>query len=113
LLDGDEVFRVDRLGHHLDSRDHLLVDHGGVETMVEPRQLNCGMGMFTALDYARPDQRALVSISDAAGYYYSTATGAPDSQTFLDDESLESNRLFGQGAEIWVGRYAVSTTPAS
>ncbi|MGH8571717.1 MAG: DUF6081 family protein, partial [Gammaproteobacteria bacterium] len=44
LLDGKEVYRVDRLGYRLDSREHLLVDHGGEETLVEPRQLNCGMG---------------------------------------------------------------------
>ncbi|MGH3568634.1 MAG: DUF6081 family protein [Pseudonocardia sp.] len=113
LLDGTEVYRVDRLGYHLESREHLLVDHGGAETRVEPRQLNCGMGMFTALDYGRPDQHALVRVSSAESYYFSTATGEPDPQTFLDDASLESNRLFGQGAEIWVGRYEVSSAPVS
>lgn len=111
LLDGKEVYRVDRLGYRLESREHLLVDHGGEETLVEPRQLNCGMGMFASLDYGRPDQRALVRISSTENYYFSTATGEPDPQTFLDDESLESNRLFGQGAEIWVGRYEVSSAP--
>lgn len=112
LLDGKEVYRVDRLGYRLESREHLLVDHGGEETLVQPRQLNFGMGMFTALDYGRPDQRALVRVSSTENYYFSTATGEPEPQTFLDDESLESNRLFGQGAEIWVGRYEVSSTPA-
>ncbi|MDQ4031920.1 MAG: YceI family protein [Actinomycetota bacterium] len=112
LLDGREVYRVDRLGYRLESREHLLVDHGGEETLVHPRQLNCGMGMFTALDYGRRDQRALVRISSTENYYFSTATGEPEPQVFLDDESLESNRLFGQGAEIEVGRYEVSSTPA-
>jgi len=112
LLDGEEVFRVDRLGYRLDSRKHLLVDHGGEETLVAPRQLNCGMGMFTALDYGRPDQCALVRISSTENYYFSTATGEPNPQTFLDDASLEPNRLFGQGAEIWVGNYEVSSAPA-
>ena len=112
LLDGNEVYQVDRLGYRLDSREHLLVDHGGEETLIEPRQLNCGMGTFTALDYGRPGQRALARISSNENYYFSTATGEPDPQTFFDDESLESNRLFGQGAEIWVGRYEVTSLPA-
>jgi len=112
LLDGKEVYRVDRLGYRLESREYLLVDHGGEETLVEPRQLNCGMGTFTALDYGRPGQRALVRISGTENYYFSTASGEPGSQTFFDDESLESNRLFGQGAEIWVGRYEVTSASA-
>ena len=112
LLDDTEVYRVDRLGYHLGSRDYLIADHGGEEAPVELRQLNCGMGMYTALDYGRPDQLALVRISSTEDYYFSTATGAPDPQTFLDNESLESNRLFGQGAEIRVGHYEVCSALA-
>jgi len=111
LLDDTEVYRVDRLGYRLGSREHLVADHGGEETPVELRQLNCGMGMYSALDYGRPDQLALIRVSSTEDYYFSTATGEPDPQTFLDNESLESNRLFGQGAEIQVGHYEVSSAP--
>jgi hypothetical protein len=112
FLDDAEVYRVDRLGHHLDSRQYLMVDHGGDEVRVEPRQLSAGMGMFASLDYAAPGRTALVRVSDAEGYYYSTETGPPAPQRFLDDQSLESNRLFGQGAQLAVRRYVVSSTPA-
>jgi hypothetical protein len=47
LADGKEEFRVDRIGHRLDSRKRLTLDHGGVEESVEPRQLDFEMGMFT------------------------------------------------------------------
>jgi hypothetical protein len=111
LLDGEEVFRVDRLGHRLASREHLVVDHGGDETTIEPRQLSCGLGMFTSLDYAKPGNTALVKVSSTEGYYYSTATGPPEPQPFHDDKSLESNRLFGQGASLDVGRFVVASRP--
>jgi uncharacterized protein DUF6081 len=111
LLDGTEVYTVDKIGCHLDSRQYLMVDHGGDEVCVEPRQLNAGMGMFASLDYAAPGRTALVRVSDSEGYYYSTETGPPAPQRFLDDKSLETNRLFGQGAQIGVRRYVVSSTP--
>jgi len=112
VLDGQEVFRVDRIGHLLPSREHLVVDHGGEETTVAPRQLNPGFGMFTSLDYARPGERALVRISGVENYYYDTARGEPHPQTFIDDKSAESNRLFGQGAEVRIRRLTVSSFPA-
>ncbi len=113
LVDGNEVYQVGRLGHHLDSREHLVLDHGGEETPVEPRQLNCGMGMISVLDGELPGQSALVRLSGTDGFYFDPATGEPDPQTFLDDESLESNRLFGQGAGMNMSRYVVSSAPAA
>ncbi|MGH4015634.1 MAG: DUF6081 family protein [Pseudonocardiaceae bacterium] len=112
LVDGDEVYQVDRLGHRLASREHLVLDHGGEETPVQPRQLSCGMGMISILDGELPGQSALVRLSSADGFYFDPATGEPDPQTFLDDESLESNRLFGQGAGLDMSRFVVSSVPA-
>lgn len=109
LVDGDEVYQVERLGCRLPSRAHLVLDHGGEETPVQPRQLNCGMGMISVLDGELPGQSALVRLSSADGFYFDPATGEPDPQTFLDDESVESNRLFGQGAGLSMSRYAVSS----
>jgi Family of unknown function (DUF6081) len=110
LLDGREVFEVDRLGYRLDRR-YLTLDHGGVEERVEPRQLNCGMGMFTILDGALPTRRALARLSTTPGTYYRPDVGEPTPQTFVDDESLESSRLFGQGASFEMPRYVVSSQP--
>ncbi|MGH3932137.1 MAG: DUF6081 family protein [Pseudonocardiaceae bacterium] len=112
LVDGNEVYQIDRLGHRLASREYLLLDHGGEETSVQPRQLNCGMGMLSILDGELPGQSALVRLSSADGFYFDPPTGEPDPQTFLDGESLESNRLFGQGAGMSMSRYVVSSAPA-
>lgn len=113
VLDGRRVFRVDRIGHLLPSREHLVVDHGGEQTTVAPRQLNPGLGMFTSLDYARPGDTAPVRVSGAENYYYDTGSGEPQPQSFLDDKSTEANRLFGQGAELRLRRLVVSSFPAA
>jgi hypothetical protein len=49
VLDGDEVCRATRIGHHLESRAHLLIDLGGKEDSVAPRQLAFGIGVFTGI----------------------------------------------------------------
>lgn len=113
LIDGSEAFGVDRLGRHLASREHLVLDHGGVESSVLPTQLNCGMAMFTLLDASLPGTggNGLVRVSAADGYYFDPAGGEPHPQCFVDEQSLASNRLFGQGAELLVSHVTVSNTP--
>ncbi|MGW2301898.1 DUF6081 family protein [Streptomyces sp. NPDC001809] len=116
LLDGRQVFKVDRIGHRLKTRKNLVLDHGGTEVDVRPRQLSCGMGLFTILDGAQPgaaDDRALVRLSPAQNRYFKPAVGAPVPQSFHDDTSAESSRLFGQGASIDMRRMIVSSVPAS
>ncbi len=115
LVDGREVLRVNRLGYRIDRR-HMVLDHGGTETLVQPRQLACGLGMFTLLDASRPGQRAsdphsdgLVRLSTAPDFYFNTGLGAPTAQTFADANSLPSSRLFGQGAELNARRLVVSS----
>ncbi|MER6050841.1 DUF6081 family protein [Streptomyces sp. NPDC001793] len=110
FLDGREVLRVDRVGHRLPSRRHLVADHGGTEERVTPRQLACGIGMFNILDGALPGSSGpgLVRLSGAPDFYFAPVTGEPDPLAFVDDASLESHRLFGQGAELRVGEFAVS-----
>ncbi|MFV8127150.1 DUF6081 family protein [Streptomyces syringium] len=113
FLDGREVFRLDRIGYRLTSRDHLVVDHGGVEERVAPRQLACGMGLFNFLDGGLPGRpgSGLVRLTTTPKYYYDPVTGEPAPQRFLDDASLASNRLFGQGAGFRMSRFTVSSTP--
>jgi hypothetical protein len=107
-VDGDERFSVDRIGHLLD-RQYMTIDHGGTPTTVSPNQLACGMGMFTLLDAEQPSGTALVRLSSVPGFYFDPEVGEPAPQVFLDDESAASNRLFGQGAEIRVKKYVVSS----
>jgi hypothetical protein len=105
-VDDREVFSVDRPGYRI-GRQNMLIDHGGVDTPVSLRQLDCGMGMFTLLDAYGPSDKALVRISSAPDSYFDPILGEPTPARFLDDRSLPSNRLFGQGAEMQVRSYVV------
>jgi hypothetical protein len=122
LIDGRRAFTVDEIGHRL-SRDTLAIDHGGVDMTIEPRQLNCGMGMFAVLDGARPRAGAglgsgsgpagdgLVRLTqDVDSPYFRPSAGEPAPQRFADDASLPSSRLFGQGASLDIGPYVVAST---
>jgi hypothetical protein len=113
LIDQTEVFRVDQPGSYLASNEHLLLDHGGVESSVSPAQLNCGMGLFTLLDAGWPGSggTGLVRLSAAQGFYIDPVAGSAHPQRFVDERSLAANRLFGQGAELSVSRVTVSSTP--
>jgi hypothetical protein len=112
LVDNREVFRVGRIGRRIDPQ-YLTIDHGGVEQDVSPTQLAGGMGMFTLLDGYRPSRNALVRLSNVPGTYFDAATGAAADGAgyFVDDESLHSNRLFGQGAALRMQTYVVSSLP--
>jgi hypothetical protein len=111
FVDRREVFRVTRIGRRLDRR-YLTLDHGGDETDVSPNQLDGGIGLFTLLDGYRPSDKALVRLSKAEGFYYDVGSGrvaAPGAGYFLDETSARGSRLFGQGAELRVRAYAVSS----
>ena len=108
LVEGDEKFRVDRIGRLADRR-YMTLDHGGVEEDVEPKQLNFGMGLFTLLDGSLPIGKALVRLSNAPDFYFDPGLGAPEAQRFHDEESADASRLFGQGAELRVRHYTVRT----
>lgn len=111
--DGREVLSVDDLGHVPADRSHLVLDHGGTEETVAPRQLSCGIGMFTLLDAEGPDGRGLVELSDRPDYYFDPDRGAPRPARFLDEESLPGNRLWGQGVKLQVGSLAVASRPGT
>jgi hypothetical protein len=111
-VDGREVYRVNRIGHLIDRR-FMLLDYGGTETDVRPRQLNCGMGMFSVLDGGTPGVPAsgLVRLANAGSLYFDPVSGEPTPQTFADDASRPESRLFGQGASFAMPRYEVSSQP--
>jgi hypothetical protein len=108
FVDDDEVFSVDQIGYHID-RDYMTIDHGGVEELVVPNQIDCGMGLFTLLDGHLPSEEGLVRLSSAPDFYFHPEVGEPTPQTFIDDESLEESRIWGQGAKIEVKKYVVSS----
>jgi hypothetical protein len=108
ILDGVEVYRVAHIGRHLDRREHLLIDLGGAERLVRPRQLAFGVGLFTLLDGALGDGPGLVRLSDRSSYYSPRDAGRP--LRFVDEDSLPQSRLFGQGAEVSVRSYVISRT---
>lgn len=108
LIDDTEVHRTERVGH-LPAREHVVLDHGGTDAEVTPRQLNCGLGLFTALDCSLGDGPGLVRLTGAPDFYFRDVDGRPEPQVFLDDKSLPASRLFGQGAALTVRRYTVSS----
>ncbi|MBM7774982.1 hypothetical protein JOD54_005186 [Actinokineospora baliensis] len=110
-VDRRSALRVDKIGHRVLDRKYLLMDLGGREEHVHPRQLACGLGMFTFLAGSVKGSPGLVRISDAPNKYFNTLKGAPTPQTFLDNASLPSNRLWGQGAQLKVDSVVVLSTP--
>lgn len=112
LVNGKERFRVDRIGRRI-GKEFLTLDHGGDEQDVEPRQLDFGMGLFTLLDARLPSGTPLVRLSTAADFYFVPAEGGGfDPAAFVDEDSEDESRLFGQGAELRVERFTVKSRRA-
>lgn len=106
FVDGKVVLEVDRVGRWIDRR-YMIIDVGGDEQIVSLNQLDCGIGMFTLLDASLNGGPGLV---DLYGYpmFFNTARGAPTPLDYVDQDSLETNRLFGQGARVDCKSYVVS-----
>ncbi|MFE7927587.1 DUF6081 family protein [Streptomyces sp. NPDC057456] len=99
-VDGASVLTVSAVGKRSLDRSYMTLDHGGTEGTVAPRQLDCGLGTFTLLDGAMgTEPRGLVRIDSAIDYYVPRLV-APTRQTFVDETSRASDRLWGQGVEL-------------
>ncbi|MBV2155133.1 DUF6081 family protein [Kitasatospora sp. SUK 42] len=108
-VDGRTVLTVDRIGLRPADRKHLILDLGGREELVEPRQLAGGFGTFTLLDAGMPGTGGgLVQVSDDLRYY-DPAQGEPVPQRFADPASLPRHRLWGQGAQLDVRELGVTS----
>lgn len=108
-VNGSSVMTVDGLGTRALPRTNMTLDHGGTEEKAAPAQLDCGLGTFTLLDGAMGSEpRGLVRIDSDIDYYV-PGKGAPTAQTFLDETSQATNRLWGQGVELNVKNISVST----
>jgi uncharacterized protein DUF6081 len=109
LVDGRKVLSTDRIGTRAFDRKYLRIDHGGPEETVVARNVQCGLGTGNLLDggggVKDSYQGGLVRLEDSPDFYYSPSAGAPTAQTFLDDASRESNRLFGQGVTLKVNSF--------
>lgn len=113
FVDGVEVFKVDKIGYRLPrSANYITLDHGGVEELVEPKQIDCGMGLFTLLDGYRPNELGLVKLSEQTPYF-DPSVGEPTVASFWDDYSAQSSRLFGQGASMDMLKTVVSSRPST
>jgi hypothetical protein len=108
IIDNHEVFRVNHIGRRIDRR-FMTLDHGGVEADLSPNQLDAGMGMFTLLDGFLPSRIGLARLSNLPYFYFDPEAGPPILEPFVDTTSADSSRLFGQGAELGVRRYTVSS----
>jgi len=97
LVDDLEVARVSNIGFPAAGAT-TIIDHGGTPQAAAPRQLNCGMALFTLLDGGLPPPgTGLVSL--APPYTFPTAfAGGPN--------------LFGQGAELRVERFEIHSAAA-
>jgi hypothetical protein len=50
-----------------------------------------------------------MKLSNLPYFYFDPDVGEPSSQLFVENSSADGNRLFGQGAELWVQRYIVTS----
>ncbi len=97
LVDDLEVARVSNIGFPAAGAT-MIIDHGGTPQAATPRQLNCGMALFTLLDGGLPPSgTGLVSL--APPYTFPTA--------FADGPNL-----FGQGTELRVERFEIDSANA-
>jgi Family of unknown function (DUF6081) len=96
LVNDAEAARVSKIGFPAPDAT-TIIDHGGTPEVVAPRQLNCGMAMFTLLDGGlAPSGTGLVSLAPPYNFPARFA-GGPN--------------LFGQGAELHVERFEVQISP--
>lgn len=105
FVDGKEVFKVENVGMRID-RKYMTLDLGGEEEVVSVNQLNAGLGLFTLLDGTQPTGTALVKLTDLKENF-DPAKGETELPVFVDNESKESSRLFGQGAELICNKYTI------
>ncbi|MCX5415078.1 DUF6081 family protein [Streptomyces sp. NBC_00059] len=113
-VDGVRKLGTDRIGTRAFDRKYMTLDHGGTEERLTLNQITCGMALGSLLDGAKPgvsDGTALVRLKDRQDFYFDPRRGEPVEQTFLDEESLPGNRLFGQGAQIRLDTTQVIVRP--
>jgi len=98
-----EVFRVTKVGHHLeDHQEYMLFDKGGEVEEVFPDSLNIAFGTFSLLDSTFPESspnKGLVRLSESPNEYKNPLSPEKTLE-FFDEKSTLSNRIFGQGCVL-------------
>lgn len=101
------VLFVDLIGFPSHDPDvHILLDHGGIDTVVRPNGFRFGFGCFTLLDmkdyWNSTSTYGLVRLNDGVG-----SPDYIDPPNFVDESSLPSNRLWGQGSVLKLKSFKV------
>jgi hypothetical protein len=97
LIDGAQVLEVRKIGRRCLPAEHLVIDAGGPDSTLRPRQLTYGLGLLTLLDAADADGVGLARLE-------------PDSDMLLPGEfrdELGGSRLWGQGVQLAADRLEV------
>ena len=98
VINGHVAAQVNKIGFPAPGAT-MLINRGGTPQLAAPRQLNCGMALFTLMDGALPpSNQGLVSLGGA--YAFPTS--------FVGSSST----LFGQGAEMQVHKFEIDSTPS-
>jgi hypothetical protein len=97
IINDREAARVEEIGLPAPEAT-ILIDRGGTPEPAAPRQLNCGMAMFTLMDGGQPP--AGEGLANLGGTYR------------FPRSFVEGPTLFGQGAEIRVRKFEVRSTAA-
>lgn len=104
FVDDKEVYRAEHVGMLID-RAYMYIDNGGTAREVKSNYFQSGLALFTLLDGAR-EGVGLVNLT-GADIYCNPQKGEPEKAAFVDPESKESSRIFGQGAELFCRRFTV------
>lgn len=104
FVEGKEKFKVENIGNKID-RKYMFIDAGGEDQIVCLDRITCGLGMFTVMDGTLDGRKALVNLSGTNDGY---CLGTKEVLTYVDAESRQTNRLFGQGAKMICNSFAVS-----
>jgi hypothetical protein len=97
IINGREAARVDKIGFPSPNAT-MLINRGGTPQLAAPRQLNCGMALFTLMDGGLPPTgQGLVNLGGT--YQFPTSfVGGPT--------------LFGQGAAMQVHKFEIQSGAA-
>lgn len=108
LVNGQEKFRVNRLGYPIE-RQYRVLDHGGMPELVIPNQLSFGFGNLSLMDMYNPNNPGAVDNSglvDLTNDIYPTDNplvtnqkGEPIPATYVEDYTT-TNTIFGQGCVL-------------
>ena len=97
IINGHEAARIENIGFPATNAT-MLIDRGGTPELAAPRQLNCGMALFTLMDGGQPPTGE--GLANLGGSYQFPTS-------FVKDPTL-----FGQGAAMEVHTFEIRSRVA-